>query len=173
MIRLAKEDDLNAIEKIYNALHDLEEQGLSTTGWQRKIYPTRNGAKAAVDAGEMYVLEAEGSIVAAAKINQEQEPDYVKVKWDRKASVNEIMVIHTLVVDPSYRGKGYAKSFMEFCESFAREKGCIELRLDTNERNKVARNLYKSLGFHEIGVVPTVFNGIEGVRLVMLEKSLI
>ena len=33
------------------------------------------------------------------------------------------------------------------------------------ERNLVARSLYKELGYHEEGVIPTVFNGIEGVNL--------
>ena len=45
--------------------------------------------------------------------------------------------------------------------------------MDTNEKNQAARALYRSLGYEEIGVVPTVFNGIPDVRLVLLEKGLV
>ena len=47
-----------------------------------------------------------------------------------------------------------------------------ELNQDTNENNKTARALYKKLGYKEISIVPCVFNGIEGVGLVLLEKKL-
>ena len=32
--------------------------------------------------------------------------------------------------------------------------------------------MYEKLGYREIGVIPTTFNGIEGVNLVLLEKAL-
>ena len=38
--------------------------------------------------------------------------------------------------------------------------------------NILARALYKKLGYKEIDIVPTVFNGIPGVNLVLLEKHL-
>lgn len=44
--------------------------------------------------------------------------------------------------------------------------------MDTNERNSRARAMYVKLGYKEIGIVPTVFNGIPGVGLVLLEKAL-
>ena len=44
--------------------------------------------------------------------------------------------------------------------------------MDTNERNTAARALYRRLGYREADVVPCVFNGLEGVRLVLLEKQL-
>ena len=44
--------------------------------------------------------------------------------------------------------------------------------MDTNARNEAARAMYRKLGYREIGIVPTVFNGIEGVQLVLLEKKI-
>ena len=55
---------------------------------------------------------------------------------------------------------------------YALSHGCPELRMDTNARNAVARGLYKKLGYKEIGIVPTEFNGIPDVQLVLLEKHL-
>ena len=61
---------------------------------------------------------------------------------------------------------------MEFYEEYAREQGCLYLRMDTNERNTVARAMYRGMGYREAGIVPCVFNGIPGVNLVCLEKKL-
>ena len=44
--------------------------------------------------------------------------------------------------------------------------------MDTNSRNARARAMYGRLGYREVGIVPCVFNGIRGVELVLLEKSL-
>ncbi len=45
--------------------------------------------------------------------------------------------------------------------------------MDTNEKNAAARRLYARLGYKEIGVVDCEFNGIAGVHLVCLAKSLL
>ena len=82
------------------------------------------------------------------------------------------MRLHTLVVSPSASGKGYGKKFVKFYEDYVLSHGCPELRMDTNARNAAARGLYKKLGYKEIGIVPTVFNGIPDVQLVLLEKHL-
>lgn len=82
------------------------------------------------------------------------------------------MVLHTLVVSPRIKGVGYGTKFVAFYEQYALDHGCRYLRMDTNEKNQAARSLYRKLGYTEVGVVPTVFNGIEGVQLVCLEKKL-
>ena len=82
------------------------------------------------------------------------------------------MVLHTLVIDPDKRSMGYGKRFVDFYENYAREKGWKYLRMDTNEKNKAARSLYTKLGFNEIDCLPCIFNGLEGVNLILFEKKL-
>ena len=82
------------------------------------------------------------------------------------------MVLHTLVVSPRAGGAGHGSAFVAFYEDYALQHGCRYLRMDTNEKNSAARRLYKKLGYTEPDIVPTVFNGIEGVHLVLLEKTL-
>lgn len=82
------------------------------------------------------------------------------------------MVLHTLVVDPLAQGRGYGRSFVAFYEAYARAHGCPYLRMDTNAKNLAARRMYAKLGFSEPGIVDCVFNGIPGVKLVCLEKTL-
>ena len=78
------------------------------------------------------------------------------------------MVLHALAVDPLEKGKGCGRAFVAFYEDNAKQHGCIALRMDTNTR---ARNLYQWLGYEEIGIVESNFNGIPNVRLVCLEKT--
>ena len=172
MIRKATLDDLDAISAIYDAIHDREEAGLAVIGWNRAIYPTRASGEAAILAGEMYVLEEEGRVLAAAKINQKQEESYAEGTWTHDASDSEVLVLHTLVVHPEAVGRGIGTRFVAFYEECAARMACPYLRMDTNARNAAARALYKKLGYIEVSIVPCVFNGIAGVNLVLLEKTL-
>ncbi len=172
IIRTATNKDIDAIADIYSNIHTAEENGLSSTGWLRGVYPTRETAEEALSRGDMFVMEDEGRIVGAAAINQTQVDVYSGAPWKYDAPDNEVMVIHTLVIDPNVKGRGYGKKFVKFYEDYAIEHGCRYLRIDTNERNSAARGLYSALGYKEIGIVPCVFNGLENVNLVLLEKKL-
>ena len=173
MIRKATRQDIPGIAAIYTHIHDREARGETTTGWLRGIYPTEETALTALAAGDLFVMEEDGELLAAARINRIQVPVYADVPW-RYPDVPEeqVMVLHTLVVEPACGGKGCGKAFVAFYEEYARENGCPYLRMDTNARNLAARRLYAYLGYWEAGIVPCVFNGIQDVQLVCLEKKL-
>ena len=164
--------DLDDIVKIYDAIHTREEAGLTTIGWIRSIYPTGQTAAAAIGLGDLFVEEDGGRIVACGRINQEQVDCYARGAWQYDAQPEQVMVLHILVVDPAKSGRGYGAKFIAFYEDYALRHGCAYLRLDTNARNTAARRFYQKLGYWENGSVPCVFNGIEGVQLVLLEKKL-
>lgn len=171
-IRKAMLADIPAVSAIYGAIHTAEESGLTTIGWVRGVYPTQATADAALLRGDLFVLEDEGRILGAAIINQSQCDGYETACWQYPAADSEIMVLHTLVIDPAAARRGYGRAFVSFYEAYAREQGCRYLRMDTNARNARARAMYQKLGYQEIGIIPTTFNGIEGVNLVLLEKAL-
>lgn len=171
-VRKAVETDIEAVTQIYDHVLDNEEAGKTTIGWKRGVYPTKETAKIALDAGELFVMTDEGKIVAVAIINQKQVPEYNLAKWRNEASADKVMVLHTLVVDPTQNGHGYGTAFVRFYEEYAREHNCPYLRMDTNVVNTPARRLYNHLGYEERGIVPCSFNGIDGVNLVCLEKLL-
>ncbi len=164
--------DLDAVAAIYEHVHDEEESGRAVIGWIRGVYPTRATAEAALAAGDLFVMRDEGRVVAAARINRDQVDVYAGVSWRFSAAPSEVMVLHTLVVDPAAGRRGYGTAFVDYYERFAREQGCTVLRMDTNARNARARAMYRGLGYREAGIAPCVFNGIPGVELVCLEKSL-
>ncbi len=171
-IRRARQSDLAAIAALYERTHDAEEQGLTTIGWIRGVYPTLQTAQEALSRDALFVMKDDGELVACAKIDQQQVPEYVDCPWMDDADPEQVTVLHTLVVDPAQRGKGYGKAFVQFYVDLADEMDAPYLRMDTNERNTAARALYRSLGYHEAGIIKCCFNGIPDVKLVCLEKKL-
>ena len=171
-IRKAAPNDIDAVEKLYDAIHTAEENGKQTIGWIRGIYPVRKTAEMALERDDLFVLEDAGEIHGTGILNKIQVDSYAEGSWEHTVPDEQVCVLHTLVIDPGSAGKGYGKAFIEYYEAYAREIGCTELRIDTNARNVVARAMYKKHGYTEIGIVPTVFNGIDGVQLVLLEKHL-
>ena len=172
MIRKATKGDIPAVASIYDKLHTEEEKGRATIGWIRGVYPTEDTARMALSRDDLFVQEDGGHIVGAAIINQTQVDAYEGGQWQYEAEAAEVMVLHTLVIDPDTAGRGFGKQFVAFYEDYARKNGCKVLRMDTNSRNARARAMYGRLGYREAGIVPCVFNGIRGVELVLLEKTL-
>lgn len=171
-IRKADKNDLNQIEKIYNHIHLREEKGLTSIGWIRNVYPTLQTAQSALERNDLFVMESGEKIVACAVINQIQVDVYRLAKWKFEAKDSEVMVLHTLAVEPDESGKGYGKAFVKYYENYARENNCFELRIDTNKTNTLARKMYEHLGFEETGTVTCNFNNIPNVSLICLEKHI-
>lgn len=176
MIRKAALTDIDAIALIYEHIHTAEESGEATIGWIRGVYPERETALAALDRGDLFVqtdeIQGEPVVVGTAILNQVQVDVYEGAPWRYNVPDDQVMVMHTLVINPFVKGRGYGREFAEYYEKFALEKGCHYLRIDTNSRNTAARAFYKKLGYEEIGIVPCEFNGIPDVKLVLLEKRI-
>ena len=170
--RIMARADLDAVCRIYDQIHTAEERGEATIGWQRGVYPERETAEAALARGDLFVQEQNGEIVGTAILNQTQVDSYAGANWRYDAPDSEVMVLHTLVIDPEAKSRGLGREFAAFYEGYALAHGCRYLRIDTNARNARARRFYQKLGYAEIGVVPCTFNGIAGVQLVLLEKRL-
>lgn len=171
MIRKAVREEIPTIAEIYRHIHEQEQRGLAHIGWLPEVYPVERTAQDAFKRGDLYVYREE-TVLASAIINQTQVDAYAQGEWKFTALDSEVMVLHTLVVEPAACGRGIGRAFVSFYEKLARQSGCKALRMDTNAINIKARSLYKNLGFREAGIVPCVFNGIPGVQLVLLEKNL-
>lgn len=173
-IRKGTPDDIPAIYDIYSRIHDEIEQGRFNMLWFRDLYPTRSWAEEHVAAGDLYVMEDDcaGDIIASAIINHSPLPEYFQGKWYQPENYDNILILHTLVVHPAHKGRGYGSEFLRFFEQTARLSGCTRLRLDTQEIDIPARNLYKKFGYTEADFLPCEFKGITGIDLVLIEKIL-
>jgi len=172
IFRKATAQDIPAIAAIFSDVHTAEESGTLTTGWLRNIYPTQATAETALARDDLFVLEDDDVIVGSAIINQIQVDVYQGAPWRYDVPDSDVMVLHTLAISPRVSRNGYGRAFVGYYEAYARENGCLALRIDTNERNTIARSLYKKLGYWEIDTVPCVFNGLPDIQLVLLEKYL-
>ncbi|MDD7131119.1 MAG: GNAT family N-acetyltransferase, partial [Firmicutes bacterium] len=102
-IRKALASDIDAVAAIYDRIHTWEEKGKVTIGWERGVYPERITAETALAADELFVMEEAGVVVGTGIINQTQVDVYEKGNWKHPAEPTEVMVLHTLVIDPEVK----------------------------------------------------------------------
>ena len=171
MIRLAAAADLDGVARIYDEILE-DADCLRFTNWQKGKYPCRATAERALEQDWLYVMEAEGQIVATAILNKEQLPEYDKLSWSIPAEREQVFVIHTLCVPPFQAGRGYARQFVAFSEELGRSLDCITLRLDTYEGNEPALAMYPRLGYRAVGKTLFHFQNIIWENLTCFEKAL-
>lgn len=131
--------DLNELFQIYlNGKNELEKNGIYQ--WSNN-YPTRSIIESDLKKGVLFVLRNHKKIIGAINISEEQEPEYETINWEFDNL--KVLVIHRLVIDPKYQGKGYARKLMDFAEKFAKENNYSSIRLDAYTQNKRVINFYE------------------------------
>jgi [ribosomal protein S18]-alanine N-acetyltransferase len=73
--------------------------------------------------------------------------------------------IITLNVASAFRRKGVAQALLGEIESMLRQKGISECRLEVRENNAAALELYKKLGYLEIGKLAHYYGKAHGLYL--------
>ena len=137
-IEKGKISDLNQLFQIYvNGKTDLEKSGIYQ--WTNN-YPTRSIIESDLKKDVLFVLKNGKEIIGAINISEEQEPEYETINWEFDNS--KILVIHRLVIDPKYQGKGYARILMDYAEKFASKNNYSSIRLDAYSQNKRVIKFY-------------------------------
>ena len=85
--------------------------------------------------GDLFIIEVNRKVAGMGRLNTLEE---------------NIGGVHTIWVEPEYRGRKYATKLMEHINEKALEFGFSVLRLDTARFNTAAQSLYKKLGYYEI-----------------------
>lgn len=173
-IRKAKTiEDVESVSNIYDKIHQQEEAGIVSIGWNRKIYPIRATALHALENETLFVMCINDRVVASAIIDQRQLECYSTVEWHYAADENKVGVLHTLVVHPDFSRQGLGKAFIMFFESYCRDLGYNVVRLDTQVKNTRPYNLYPKLGYRLAGIKLVSFQNLSNmVDLAMFEKML-
>lgn len=84
---------------------------------------------------ELFVIEAEGELVAAAIVNIYQKAGYKEARLD------------DVVVDEASRGKGYARQVVTEAIEWAQSHGASSVELTSSADRIAANRLYQSMGF--------------------------
>ncbi len=85
-----------------------------------------------------------------------------------RAVTDEAEII-TIGVHPDARRAGIASAMLVVAEQDLRARGIKKLFLEVAATNAAARKLYERAGFHQIGIRPKYYDGIDAI---MMEKAL-
>lgn len=171
-VRPAAAHDLDAVAEGYLALLRHEEVYGSTTNWKPGIYPTLATAERALAKGWLHILEDRGLVCASVILNDHQAPEYDDIPWAFPAERNEVLVVHTLCIQPIYQRMGYGRKIMQYALDLARKRDCKAVRLDTFDGNTAAAAFYSSLGFRHAGTADAVLEGLIPEPLKFFEYDL-
>ena len=153
MIMLGAESDIDEIEELYNNLNDVLERGINYPGWKKGIYPVRANAIKGINEGNLYIAKYKDKIVGSVILNHEPESGYDSARWKTANNYNEILVVHTLVVNPNYFRLEIGKRLINFASELVEKLNMKSVRLDVYEKNKPAIKLYEKYGFIYVDTV--------------------
>jgi GNAT superfamily N-acetyltransferase len=110
-------------------------------------YPKQHLFVDDIDAGTLYTMKEEGSIIGIIVLSEYQDKEYGDIEWDDGSG--KVLVVHRLAVHPKWQCKGIAGLLMDFSERFARDNGYTSIRLDTYSRNTRSLNFFKKRGYDQ------------------------
>ena len=73
----------------------------------------------------------------------------------------DVAHLNLLAVDPAHRRRGIARALVRWLEETALTAGTFIIGLELRAGNEVARNLYRALGYRELGQIPGYYQGLE------------
>lgn len=76
--------------------------------------------------------------------------------------------ITNVAVHPDYRRQGLAETLISFFKDYARKQNLAVMTLEVRAGNTPARNLYKKMGFIEVGLRKGYYDGKEDAVLMNL-----
>ena len=171
MIRKAERADIAAVAASYRELFAYEEAHGKQTNWVPGLYPSENTAQTAWKTGTLYVLEENGVLGGSMILNHIQPPEYRMIDWHCTAEAAKVLVLHTLCIAPSQKGKGYGRQCIEFAMQYAAQIGCKAVRLDTWAENHPAASLYEKAGFRLAGTAPMLLQGTIQEQQIFFERE--
>lgn len=150
--------DIDELELLYDGLNDYLEATVNYPGWIKGIYPVRDNAVKGVEEDNLFVLRTGGKIAGSIILSHEPEKAYDQVQWGIDAEYTDILVIHTLVVHPSYMKQGVGSALLRFAEQYGIQQGMKAIRLDVSIHNAPAIAAYERHGYRYVGSVDLGLN---------------
>lgn len=109
------------------------------------------------DALDAWVAECDGAIAGHVALHRESLPVVMEKAGEAVGRGDrELAVVARLIVDPVARGRGAGRALLETGAEAARARGLHPI-LDVVTHYDAANALYRSCGWHNLGVVEMVF----------------
>lgn len=127
----------------------LKQQGINQ--WQNE-YPNISSIQKDILSGDGYVLTNNTTIVGYACIsfNAEISYEHIQGSWQ---SMESYAVIHRMVIDNKYKGKGLANLIFQYAETLCLQKNIHSIKIDTDDDNSVMKHLLAKNGYVYCGIV--------------------
>ena len=106
-------------------------------------------------------LKSNSSIYLCCKINSEI------VGFAGISVILDTAELNNIVIRKDQRGNGYSFVLLKELIKIAKFRGCTKLNLEVAINNEVAINLYKKLGFKQVGIRQNYYNGIDALLLTL------
>ncbi len=99
------------------------------------------------------IVEQDGQVCGAAIM-----------AWRRNSSVGRL---YSIVIDPTFQGRGLGSKLLQACEAVARQRGCDRVSLEVRADNRRAIGMYERHGYRMKGALPGYYaDGGTGLRMV-------
>lgn len=144
-IRIAKYEDLNTIESIFENARKYMRANGNLKQWADG-YPYTETILADINAQVCYVCEENGEIIGVFSLLNGPDKTYSYILGSGWLNGEEYGVIHRIAVNNNRHG--VASECIKFAEN--RYKN---LRIDTHKDNKPMRSFLKKHGFSECGII--------------------
>ena len=119
--------------------------------WQGE-YPDQACMEEDIATGNGYVMTDNETIIGYLCICFDGEVCYEQIAGAWK-SIQPYAVIHRLVIDDTYKGKGLSQLAFQFTEQLCQEKNIHSIKIDTDQDNHTMQHLLKKFGYEYCGIV--------------------
>ena len=180
-IRQAQPSELEAVRDFYWDLADEMREADYGPAWTRGIYPSEADLCEHIEAGELYLAEAEigptpasngATFAGAVVVNRHCNEEYTEVAWPSGATADEAVVVHLLCIAPEYQGQGLGRQLVAFAVDRASVMGARAVRLDVLDGNLPAARLYESCGFAPVTRIELFYEDTGRVMFILYELAL-
>jgi RimJ/RimL family protein N-acetyltransferase len=150
LIRAALLSDLNSLVEIASKIRE-QMKSVNLKQWLGN-YPNYEDFYKDLQLQGLFVYELNGIIVGSISILPENDPPYREINWDSL----EAVVIHRIMVNPSFQRTGIASELFRFAIDYGREKGYVSLKIDTHPDNQKMQNLISKFNFKYKGYIKSI-----------------
>jgi ribosomal protein S18 acetylase RimI-like enzyme len=84
----------------------------------------------------------------------------------------DLAVVWDLRIAPAYRRSGIGSMLWRACEAWAREHGCTQIRVETQDINPDACAFYAAMGCSVVVIRPNAYPEAPGETQIIWERSL-
>lgn len=141
-IRKTRFDDVGDVLAIYTAAQ-AKMEAAGNPQWP-KGWPSEERVRADIDAGDSYVMEEDGEVVAVFVLQLGDEPTYAVIEDGAWLNDEPYGTLHRIASNG--KARGVLQAALEYCE-----RKSPNLRVDTHETNLAMQHILEKNGYVRCG----------------------